>query len=199
MPKLPEKIEDWTAPWEKEGVELDPVKIKKLTWDLLKDQEKNRATLAENRTTIATLTDERDSLKDKADTAGASDSDKDAEILQLKKDLRASGTRVEQTKDYDSVRLERDRYRVALEKELSATQAKRLVGATYEELLEDADALRADLGLIDDDSGSHDDDGVNVGDLRFNAPPAAYRIGSESLSGGSIVEADPSKVSLPPL
>lgn len=42
--------------------------------------------------------------------------------------------------------VESDRYAVALEKGLTASQAKRLVGSSREEFLADADQLLADLG-----------------------------------------------------
>jgi hypothetical protein len=47
----------------------------------------------------------------------------------------------------DKTAAERDRYTVALEKKLTPTQAKRLVGSTLDELTADADALLADLGV----------------------------------------------------
>lgn len=75
-------------------------------------------------------------------------------------ELSASKSKVEQ--DYW-------RAEIALEKGLTLTQAKRLVGSTKEELLEDADALMNDLGL----SGREDVD-----------TPALTRRGKE-LRGGS--------------
>lgn len=46
------------------------------------------------------------------------------------------------------------RYKVALEKGLSITQAKRLVGSTEDELSLDADELLTDLGVTDTPTGS---------------------------------------------
>lgn len=50
------------------------------------------------------------------------------------------------TKERDTATVSSARMRVALDKGLTPTQAKRLVGATEEELLADADELIADLG-----------------------------------------------------
>lgn len=207
MPKLPEKIEDWTAPWEKEGVELDPTKIKKLTWDLLKDQEKNRAKLAEDRATIETLTEERDDFKDKLEAASKTGGDataKDAEIADLRKEIREQGKKLTKVADYDDVLLRAQRYEVALDKSLSKTIAHRLTGKTLDELAEDADTLIEELGLSrDDDAGdggreSLDDGGDgrrHVGEFTFTS----RHTGTEQrrLSSGDFERIDPSKVELP--
>jgi 5-methylcytosine-specific restriction protein A len=50
------------------------------------------------------------------------------------------------TQDLNAATAERARIKVALDKGLTATQAKRLVGTTEEELAADADELLADLG-----------------------------------------------------
>lgn len=75
------------------------------------------------------------------------------------------------------------RWKVALDKGLTATQAKRLVGETYDELVADADELVADLGLnpeipdeTSDESGDESDDG--------EMPPPASRP-REDLKSGS--------------
>jgi hypothetical protein len=49
----------------------------------------------------------------------------------------------------DAATVKADRYEVALEKGLNLTRAKRLVGATRDELVADADELLADLGPAD--------------------------------------------------
>lgn len=65
-------------------------------------------------------------------------------------DLKQKAERLDevtaQLDELKPVALERDRLAVALEKGLTATQAKRLVGTTREELEADADQLLADLG-----------------------------------------------------
>ena len=74
------------------------------------------------------------------------------ELAQLKK---AQMTELEQAQaaattassELETTRAELWRNQVALEAGLSATQAKRLVGATLEELQADAAQLRTDLGL----------------------------------------------------
>jgi small-conductance mechanosensitive channel len=86
------------------------------------------------------------------------------------KRAREAEAKVKQAEDADKTEVERlqaqvaelskiaeaatakaDRFEVAAEKGLSLAQARRLVGSTKEELAEDADALRADLGLDKDE------------------------------------------------
>lgn len=51
------------------------------------------------------------------------------------------------TKQADAAQAKADRFEVAAAKGLSLAQARRLVGATKDELEDDADAMRAELGL----------------------------------------------------
>ncbi len=65
-----------------------------------------------------------------------------------KTELQRLGDQVAQlTQERDAATAERARLSVALEKGLTATQAKRLVGATPEEIAADADQLLSDLGI----------------------------------------------------
>jgi hypothetical protein len=57
-----------------------------------------------------------------------------------------------------------DRFEVAAAKGLSLAQARRLVGSTKEELEEDADAMRAELGLDSDDDKNDDKEQQDKGD-----------------------------------
>lgn len=59
---------------------------------------------------------------------------------------KAADRATEAEKERDSLRLATARAEVALSKGLTASQAKRLVGATKEELEADADELLADIG-----------------------------------------------------
>jgi chromosome condensin MukBEF ATPase and DNA-binding subunit MukB len=61
--------------------------------------------------------------------------------------LQAKLTDAEKARDAATAKA--DRYEVALEKGLNLTRAKRLVGATRDELVADADELLADLGPAD--------------------------------------------------
>lgn len=60
---------------------------------------------------------------------------------------RLQGQVADLSKKLDGESARADRFEVAVSKGLSLTQARRLVGATKDELEADADELRADLGL----------------------------------------------------
>lgn len=64
---------------------------------------------------------------------------------------RLQGQVAELTKRAEDAESKADRFEVAAAKGLSLAQARRLVGATKEELEEDADAMRAELGLDKDE------------------------------------------------
>lgn len=70
--------------------------------------------------------------------------------------------------------LDADRLEIALEKGLTKSQAKRLVGSTREELEADADELLADLGVNPDDE-----------------KPAPSRRPQERLRSGAVPDAEP--------
>jgi hypothetical protein len=201
VPKMPEKFEDWTPPWGSPE-NIDPAKAGKLVFDLLKDQETNRAKLATDKKAIEALTAERDEFKDKAEAKGADDTANAAELVELKKQLRAKDAELERVKDYDTIAAERDRFDIALDEGLSKTQAKRLVGKDRDELLADATELKADLGIVDDSGDTGDQGGgnprFNAGDISFSG--RGYRTGGEDArGGGSGIIDDPAKVKLPPL
>jgi hypothetical protein len=138
--KLPEYAE-YKAPWEKEGQEFDPEKGKKFLYSLLQQVQ----TLEGK---VATVTGERDTLQSKVDEAaraGETETQKlQREVEEMKGKLAKAGeTSVETIK-----------LRVALEKGLTPTQAKRLVGTTEEELTADADEILESWGS----NGKSDED-----------------------------------------
>lgn len=151
MPKLA-SFEDWVAPWETAtgtDSEIDKPKLRKYLHNLLQDKER----LQES---VATVTTERDALKKTADEKareGESDTDKlKRENKELQDKLAAK------TSDDDPQVL---RLTVALEKGLTASQAKRLVGNTKDELMADADELVQSFG----GQGKTDpNDGSDAGD-----------------------------------
>lgn len=78
------------------------------------------------------------------------------------------------TKQAEAAQAKVDRFEVAAAKGLTPAQARRLVGSTKEELEDDADAMRAELGLDkeDDDTGEEqpkDDGGRPKEKLRSGA------------------------------
>src|SRR5215216_5039368 len=130
MPKLPEKVEDWTAPWETATgeTEIDKPKLKRYLFNVLGDKEK----LQERLTTTTT---ERDELKKTADEK-AREGETDTQRLEREnKELQAKLADAAKGGDSSEELL---RLRVALKKGLTDTQAKRLIGKTEEELLKDA-------------------------------------------------------------
>jgi hypothetical protein len=136
MPKLPEKIEDWKAPWETETgeTEIDKDKLKRYLFGLLGDKERLQGS-------NATLTTERDELKGKLeakDREGETETDK---LKREKKELEEKLANVKPTDPLELVRLT-----VALEKGVPAGHVKRLVGSTKEELEADADELMKSFG-----------------------------------------------------
>lgn len=82
-----------------------------------------------------------DELKAKADKLDQLEQAKKSEMEKLTEEIEAHKKRG------DSAELSLSRLEVALEKGLTATQAKRLVGSTREELEADADELIKDLGV----------------------------------------------------
>lgn len=119
-PETPEpKADDWKAPANQE--ELDSIIEKRLA--------RERAKFADY-----------DDVK-----AKAAEFDKAQEAS--KTELQKAVERAQQAENsLAELRLEADRNAVALDKGLTPTQAKRLVGTTREELAADADELLKDLG-----------------------------------------------------
>ena len=138
MPKLPDKIEDWTAPWETATgeTEIDKDKLKRYLFNLLGDKEKLQGRLTE-------VTTERDTLKTAADEAARQGETAEQRLEREKQELQKALD--DATKGGDQAQ-ENLRLRVALEKNLNENQMKRLVGTTREELLADADELLASFG-----------------------------------------------------
>jgi hypothetical protein len=135
---VPDKIkfEDWTPPWKDE--EFDADKAAKLIFNLTQD----KASLQESN---QTLTTERDGFKSKVTEFETKDL---TEVERLKRENEElKKTPPAQADDADKIRLE-----LALEKGLTATQARRLTGSTREELEADADAY-----IAEHDLGKHDD------------------------------------------
>jgi hypothetical protein len=164
---MPEKIEDWKAPWEVKGEDIDPDATKTLLFNLLTEQQKDRTQIADLKKSVRDVTEERDGLKDAASAAG-DPTELQAENAELKKQIRAKDSELAKRADYDDVARERDRYDVALETGLTKTLAKRLVGADRDEILADAQALREDLGLTDGNGAGGDggaDGGGQSGDV----------------------------------
>lgn len=140
MPKLPEKVEDWTAPWETATgeTEIDKDKLKRYLFNLLGDKEKLQERLT-------TTSDERDELKKAADAKAREGETAEQKLEREKKELEAKLEAATKGGDPDQAK-ENLRLTVAIEKGLNSAQLKRLIGNTKEELLADADELLKSFG-----------------------------------------------------
>jgi hypothetical protein len=138
MPKLPEDIKDWNAPWETPTgeSEIDKDKLKRYLFNLLGDKEK----LQDRLTGVTT---ERDELKTAADAKAREGETETQRLTREKMELEAKLVEAQKGNDSSEELL---RLRVALKKGLNDNQAKRLIGTTEEELLQDADELLKSFG-----------------------------------------------------
>ena len=148
MPKLPEKIEDWLAPWESQtggNTEIDPDRLKRYLFGILQDKEKaqHRAETSESK-----VTELEGKLTEKS-REGETETDR------LKRELKEAQEAAKNSKPDSGELL---RLRVALKKGLSDAEVARLVGNTEEELSKDADELLKLLGR-DPDKGKEGDKG----------------------------------------
>lgn len=107
--------------------------------------EGGKKALQAERTARKKLEDEIKALRPLAKAAKDAEDSKKDEVQRLTEQLATL------TKERDSATLTNARYKVALDKGLSLTRAKRLVGDTEEELAADADELLADLGEVNTD------------------------------------------------
>jgi actin-related protein len=192
MPDLP-KYEDWKAPWEEKGEELDAETAKKLIYNLSKDKENAAKKVAEKDTKIAELTTSNTELQSKVDEHETKNL---SEVDRLKRENEQLKKKAEDKPAGPEFDLEKERLRIAVAKRLTESQAKRLVGETREELEADADAYMQEHGL----SGT--DDGGSNGSGRPGQRPVArgqFRTGNDD-RGDAPDETDPAKLQsqLPP-
>lgn len=159
------KFEDWQAPWERSGKELDPAKVKGLVYSLSKEvaegKEKHEAALT-------SVTTERDTLKAKVEEHETKDL---SEVDRLKRENEKLKEQRQQVKDKpDAVNLDVVRLELALEHGLTKAQAKRLVGGSAEDLAADAKEYAKELGT----KGAE-------GDAK---PPSSSRSSAKNLRSG---------------
>ncbi len=145
------KIADFKAPWESEHgeVEIDKDKLKKYIHNLHLDKAKAQDARDAEAEKVATLTSERDELKEQVDSKDPDSGKKITKLEQERDEAKAATAKAEQRAD---------RAEVAHEKGLTPKQAKRLSGETKEELEADADELLEDLGIKPGKPGEDDDD-----------------------------------------
>jgi hypothetical protein len=83
---------------------------------------------------------------------------KEAEDADKTEVERLTGQVATLTKQAEAAQAKADRFEIAAAKGLSLAQARRLVGSTKEELEQDADEMRAELGLDKSDDEKSDDE-----------------------------------------
>jgi len=137
MPVSFPKFEDWQAPWEKKGTEFNAETAKGLIYSLSKEAAEVKE---KHDTALASVTQERDTLKTKVEEAETKDL---SEVERLKRENeRLKETQAKKGEpNLDLTRLE-----LALEHGLTKAQAKRLVGGTVDELTADAKAYAEEVG-----------------------------------------------------
>lgn len=181
MPKLPEKIEDWQAPWEKKGEDFNAETAKKFIFDLHKDAEKLNESLKTVRSEKTVVETERDDLKVQLDAKTDGDN---ADLTALQRENASLKGKIAAAE-----KAENDRKTLALEvamdiEDITVKQARalapRLSGNTREELEEDAERAISDLGFHvgpdkpaekpdgDDPDDDRDDSGRDTGLRRRN-------------------------------
>lgn len=127
------KFEDWTPPWGADDEKLDIDKVKKLIFGHTQDKAKLQAS-------NASLTKERDEANQKVKDFETKDL---SEVDRLKRENEELKSKSAAPADD----LRADRLEVALEKGLTAAQARRLSGSTREELEADADSYIEEHGI----------------------------------------------------
>lgn len=125
--------------------------------------------------------------KAEKEAAELRDKVKQAEDAEKTEVERLQGQVAQLTKDAEAATARADRFEVAAAKGLTLAQARRLVGSTKDELEEDADAMRAELGLDKDEGKDEKDEGTEEETPQDERPLGRPR---EELRSGSVDEAD---------
>jgi len=188
MPKLPEDVKDWTAPWETATgeTEIDKDKLKRYLFNLLGDKEKLQERLTESNT-------ERDTLKTEAEAKAREGETAEQKLARENAELKAA---VEAATKGDGSDLAKTNLRleVAIEKGLNKDQLKRLIGSTKEELLADADELLKSFGS---QGKSEEGDGEpDNGGLR-RVPKGTFNGGDPNPGAGADVSTDKALEQIP--
>lgn len=193
MPEFP-SYEEWKAPWEKNGTELDAEKARKLVYKqerqaaidaqkhedekaaLQGELDKAKTDLQEKASALTKLQDEQ--IEDAAERARVQQERFQEQMLEA-----IRGAKQEPAEQENKGATEADRLRAALKLGLSERQAARLQGSTYDELLEDGRALLEEIGLTPIESGV----GYDVdGDMSGMPSRVPSRGGFRTDLGGSV-------------
>lgn len=173
------KFEDWKAPWEvdlNEGDDptFDFEKGKRYLYAILSDKEKLQAK-------VETITAEKADVQTKLDEKlreGESESDR---LKRENDELKAQAAKV------GEVDVEKLKLQVALDKGLTAFQAKRLVGSTTEELEADADEILQNMAPAK--NGENEEEGDEREEFRIT-PSSRIRNPADAKAGEQAFDVD---------
>lgn len=102
---------------------------------------------------------------------------------------RLQGQVATMTKTAEAAQARAERFEVAAAKGLTLAQARRLVGSTKDELEEDADAMRAELGLNDDGKTEKEETGTQeTGRPREDLKPGASNAADETPDAAKLAD-----------
>lgn len=135
----PKPLAEFQPPWEAKGEDYDPEKGKAFIHYLMTEAWNAQQATVKVTKDLTTVTEERDTLAGQIDSTKRANETDLEKITRERDEARAEATKAK-APDPEKLRLE-----VALEKGLTASQAKRLVGTTKEELASDADVLISEL------------------------------------------------------
>lgn len=188
MGKIPEKFEDWQAPWGEDDFDAD--KAARLVYSARKAEEKAKEALS------AVKADLQEKL-DAAEAAKAgTDAEAQSELKDLRKKVREQEEALKEPRPADRRRI--DQLEVAIASGLPLSAAGRLQGESREEIEADAKVYLQEIGM---------DSGDGEPETRGPAPSSRpkvhvgeVRTGIQAADAGSD-SADPRKLfdALPPL
>jgi hypothetical protein len=161
------KFEDFKAPWEQEGAEVDaegkpvvkPEELKKHLYNVLTDKDKLQTKVAERDTKITELT----TAATEAARVGETESQKTAREVQEALDNAAKATEAAKTSAHELLQL-----RAAIAAGIPEEDAGRLQGETLEELQADAKSMAERWGTKKDDGKGGAGEGVRQTPKKLN-------------------------------
>lgn len=164
MPDLP-KFEDWKAPWETAGEEVDADKAKRLIYNALLGQQNAKGKAKESKEALTAAQTENEDLKTQLEAAG------DSSLTPLQKAereierLKTAATKPAPKDASSDAEIRALKLEIGMEKGLSKADALRLVGTDRDELEEDADTFLAEHKPAGDGSeeGEEGAEGENGG------------------------------------
>jgi polyhydroxyalkanoate synthesis regulator phasin len=177
VPKLPEKIEDWTAPWEREGQEFNAETAKTLVFNLEKSNEKLKVEKSTLRAEKDAIDGELSDAKQRLAAKPGDEAAKDAEITSL----RTKVAKLEKDgRPEDQALIQK--YGVALDVGgLTRRDAERLVGKDVDELTEDATDLSERFAAS---SGNQNEQHEQTGPPQRGVQPAGQLGNGRQRQGG---------------